>query len=547
MSAHRILLAGIVFAAFLVGSHEPSSAQWAADGAPVCVLGGTQQNVRAAADGSGGAILVWEDARVGAPGLYVQRVNSAGVAQWTLNGRFLVASGSRPRIVSDGTGGAIVVWRDNRAGAIGVYAQRLNASGTEQWTPGGVRLSTTFGEPEIALDGAGGVVVAWFAGAQPTRDIYAQRVSGAGAVLWAAGGLVVCRHPQDQLEVDIAADGTGGAILAWLDYRSGTQRVYARRVGAAGDTLWSAMGNAISPGTVATFDPKLAADGAGGAYVTVPDQRVIGQGTHLYVHRVTSAGATQAGWNANGVDLGICFEVEPDQNVIRDSGGGAIVVQIGGGVHHVTPAGTNDWAVNLVQINSLFDAPIAPVLVSNGAGGAVAGWHDFRTQVNYDTYATMVLANGTLAPGCPQGGEVLSDLGGTQSDVAVCADGQGGAIFAWRDGRTDAGDIYALRTTCTSNVGVEPTPAVTGIMLRPETNPALASRRVVLALPDAGLAVVSVLDLAGRVVARHEVPSAGAGPVTIDVDPERRLTPGLYFVRVEHDGAFVTRKATFLR
>src|SRR5262249_34089539 len=47
-----------------------------------------------------------------------------------------------PTIVSDGAGGAIVTWYDNRNGASDIYAQRVSAAGAPQWTANGVALCT---------------------------------------------------------------------------------------------------------------------------------------------------------------------------------------------------------------------------------------------------------------------------------------------------------------------------------------------------------------------------------------------------------------------
>ncbi len=44
-----------------------------------------------------------------------------------------------PRLVSDGEGGAIIIWRDYRSFA-GIYAQRVNSSGHIQWTLDGITL-----------------------------------------------------------------------------------------------------------------------------------------------------------------------------------------------------------------------------------------------------------------------------------------------------------------------------------------------------------------------------------------------------------------------
>ena len=50
---------------------------------------------------------------------------------------------SRPVIVSDGAGGAIIAWWDDRNGSLGIYAQRLDADGNPMWTPNGIQVASS--------------------------------------------------------------------------------------------------------------------------------------------------------------------------------------------------------------------------------------------------------------------------------------------------------------------------------------------------------------------------------------------------------------------
>jgi hypothetical protein len=82
----------------------------------------------------------------------------------TVNVPLCTATGNQnaPASVSDGAGGAIVTWYDNRGGDLDIYAQRLNSAGTPQWTADGVALCAATGDqryPTIASDGAGGAIV----------------------------------------------------------------------------------------------------------------------------------------------------------------------------------------------------------------------------------------------------------------------------------------------------------------------------------------------------------------------------------------------------
>ena len=75
----------------------------------------------------------------------------------------------------------------------------------------------------------GGAIVTWKAG-----DIYAQRVNGSGIVQWTANGVALCTAASDQSGPMIVSDGAEGAIVTWMDERSGATDIYAQRVAASG-------------------------------------------------------------------------------------------------------------------------------------------------------------------------------------------------------------------------------------------------------------------------------------------------------------------------
>src|SRR5207245_658083 len=111
--------------------------QWTADGVALSIAAGDQTNSQLVSDGSAGAIVAWQDYRNGGiPDIYAQRVNAAGVPQWTADGVAICTSAGvqeDPQLVSDGSAGAIVAWEDYRNGGIGdIYAQRVNAAGVPQ-------------------------------------------------------------------------------------------------------------------------------------------------------------------------------------------------------------------------------------------------------------------------------------------------------------------------------------------------------------------------------------------------------------------------------
>jgi hypothetical protein len=200
---------------------------------PVCTAPGDQTYAWGMSDGNGGAFVVWYDMRnsnLGGGGsgidIYVQHVFGSGLvdAGWPVNGLAICTAVGDQMVapmVSDGAGGAIISWTDQRnEGTPGgdIYAQRFSAAGVTLWAPNGVPVCTAAGQqtnPWLTMDGTGGAIIAWQDRRSGESHIYAQRISGTGAAQWAAGGVPVCTVAGNEIFPEIVGDGVGGAIATW--------------------------------------------------------------------------------------------------------------------------------------------------------------------------------------------------------------------------------------------------------------------------------------------------------------------------------------------
>ncbi|MBI2556180.1 MAG: hypothetical protein HYW13_01940, partial [Planctomycetes bacterium] len=112
------------------------NALWVKDGLAVCVEANIQNCAYISSDGSGGAIISWNDNRVSAFDVYVQRIDPKGLAKWNNNGVAVSTAFDTqcfPVTINDGTGGAIIVWQDSRdkdKSYWDVYAQKINGQGS---------------------------------------------------------------------------------------------------------------------------------------------------------------------------------------------------------------------------------------------------------------------------------------------------------------------------------------------------------------------------------------------------------------------------------
>jgi flagellar hook capping protein FlgD len=303
--------------------------QWTANGVLVCNAVGDQGGVSMVQDGAGGVILTWQDDRPGGytHDIYSQRLNAAGAPQWAANGVALcTASGYQVNVgtVPDGAGGAIASWWDYRGADSDIYAQRVNGAGVPQWTADGVQVSTVPGEqiyPASVPDGAGGVIITWVDYRAGNADVYAQKMNGAGIQQWYFDDVPVCTATGGQEIPAIASDGAAGAIIAWFDQRGVFPDVYARRVNAGGTAMWTANGVQLATGGSYKGFPAIATDGAGGAIITWPDHR---SGFHAdaYAQRVSAGGARL--WDADGAAVSAAAGDQTYIKVISDGASGAI-------------------------------------------------------------------------------------------------------------------------------------------------------------------------------------------------------------------------------
>jgi hypothetical protein len=225
------------------------TALWTINGVGMCTATGLQDQLVAAADGTGGVVAAWADSRTGTRDIYAQRVAGTGAVSWTTNG--IVVGGATlsqglPAIAASPLG-IVVAWNDERTLNGQYYAQRLRLDGTPAWTLDGVLVGPSIAintfTTTIGVDGKGGAICAWSDLSGPTADIYAQRIDSSGTFLWGSGGVLVCGTGLDQLEPLVVGDGAGGAYLWWSDQRNGGgDDLYAQRLDNTGTAQWAPDG-----------------------------------------------------------------------------------------------------------------------------------------------------------------------------------------------------------------------------------------------------------------------------------------------------------------
>jgi PKD repeat protein len=310
--------------------NSTGSTLWMTNGVAICTAANNQEYPMLVSDSSGGAIITWQDDRNGSTyNIYSQRVNSSGSTLWTLNGVAICTAGNNqelPTIVSDGSGGAVITWQDERNGNFDIYSQRVNTTGSTLWTLNGVAICTVTNNkesPTIASDTSGGAIITWEdERSGSTYNIYAQRVNSTGSTLWVLNGVVISTAAIEQKLPMIVSDGSGGAVITWEDNRGGNFDIYAQRVNSSGTNLWTLNGVAVCTAANNQEYPTIVSDESGGAIITWQDNRS-GSYINIYAQRVNSNGSTV--WITNGVTICTAANSQEYPTIVNDTSGGAII------------------------------------------------------------------------------------------------------------------------------------------------------------------------------------------------------------------------------
>ena len=503
----RAITVNDVFALRITASGEIAPG-WPACGVRLCTAPGNQDGGMAVSDGHCGAIVFWEDDRSTPTRVYAQRVSGEGTVLWDPAGVGVCSADSEQAGVSaiaDWAGGAILVWHDTRRAPppgplqdypnFDLFAQRLSPTGTRLWDAVGVPVFADSGSRVGGVgitDGAGGAIVRCVDNLRVAT--FAQRLDSTGSRRWGPNG----RPSQSGLMI---SDGAGGAFIAWSEGRYGPDNsdVWLHRVDSEGQFQSPPGGFPVCTSPFNQVLGSIASDGAGGVFLTWYDVRN-GHDWDIYSQRMLASGAVARGWPVNGI-----------------------------------PVCTGP------------DFQIYPAIVSDGTGGAIITWYDHRNlATGYDVYAQHITSPGAIAAGWPTNGVALCTAPGEQVGPVPVTDGAGGMIAYWDDYRGSDVDIYAQHIRANGTLGTIPTgvdipPQPSMALEAPRPNPTAGELFVSFSLSNSGSARLALFDIAGREVLSRDLSSLGPGRHVFNFDVAS-MRSGAYELRLTREGRSLTRR-----
>jgi len=304
---------------------------WGTEGVQVGTIGDTY-NPRAsiAGDGLGGAVIVWQEESDTDTKVRAQRVSAEGRYLW-VNGGVIVSSmagaqGNNHDVIGDGMGNFFVAWDTGSATPdTDVYVQKLDEKGTHMWAEEGILVcqdqatesynpANMQSHPQIAPDVTGGVIVTWHDRRRiMNREVFAQRVSAIGEMLWDENGVWLWNIPEDYfgttsgiLDSAITTDGAGGAVVIWTGYLgsyTSNSATYAQRLSPDGQRLWPDEKVYSDPPFQSQGYARIVSDGQGRFIIgsRVGESSSISKTDSVYAQKIDSHGNRM--WGNEGLEI----------------------------------------------------------------------------------------------------------------------------------------------------------------------------------------------------------------------------------------------------
>jgi hypothetical protein len=460
--------AGDVFAQKLDSN---GNRMWAASGVPLCLADDIQISLNIVPNGNGGAYVIWLDSRnPGGTDIYGTNVQSDGTiaAGWAANGNAIVnEAGDQDSHTfwEDGSGGAIVIWKDSRIPEnADIYMQRISANGTLLWDEGGNLLTGAANDqeqPKMCPDGTGNFIVTWrdkrndFFG-----DIYAQRINLNGNTMW-ANELQVYTGAGVQRNARVESTSDTGAFIVWEDGRNEiaveSKDLYAQKIDINGNKLWDEAGIPVVMALYDQINPRLSHDLNGGLWIIWEDGRIENHPFgDIYVQHLNSNGVAQL--TANG--LAICdatgYQFSP---LIKYSDGSAFAVwgdqrtgSTGIYVQILDSSGNIQLEQNGEMIWYGLDGDALNFKVVPNGSSPILVWEDTRNaSIAIQIYMQIINSNGSFGL-IEDGLPITTQTGSNQANIDVHKENDQDVVAViWEENRSTERKVYAQAVDLNAN------------------------------------------------------------------------------------------------
>ena len=377
--------------------------------------------------------------------IFLMLTSNISISQWSSDpaqNLRVTTTGLLPEIVTDGVGGAYILYKDMPLENVHLYLQRLDKYGYRKFAGNGIRIadSNRFQQQFFNLisDEHYGVIIG-FQDVIFTDDstyyynAHVQRIDSTGQKLWGENGILIDKgHEAQVFIVSLCNDGTGGCYVFWGRYYNRNHKeLWAQRVDKEGHIMWDSSGVMITDQFVSFDYPTnclSAIDGMNGTICHYYDstgaklQRIDSNSNFLWGNGVTPFSkiwwANMKADVSNGVIIAGSYRSTYDENI----GGWRKNI----GAQRIDGDGNKLWGEDGIIVADLIINNSPPEMTINDLENNVIVWNS-KQYNNNNIYAQKIDSTGNLK--WKNGGIFIADAKFGYGKVAT--DYSGGAIIIW--------------------------------------------------------------------------------------------------------------------
>lgn len=319
------------------------------------------------------------------------------------------------RLAASGDGSEFAVWYKTTSQDSRIYATRLADDVSAYWeAPQALTDSVAILDLAIAADAHGNAMVIWIQPDYPNNRLYARRYAhgiGWGAAQTIDDNTGHCALPR------LAADATGNVIVVWQRGTGVSVDIYANRFSATAG--WGST-QLISSGAGSAYNPDIAMNSSGTA-MTIWYQEDAGT-YNAYARRFTSG----SGWEAAQlIESGVADAYLP--RVAIDDAGVALAVWHQPDIYFNRYLPGIGWGVEQIIAGGSVGNPRIAV---NATGKAILTWNQWDPSSPYAGDALVYARKYDPTSGWATARQVTTELGSANAPHAAI-DAQGYATIIW--------------------------------------------------------------------------------------------------------------------
>jgi len=371
-------------------------------------------NPKIAVDGSGNALVVWRQSDGTRFNIWANRFDGRNWGSATLIENDNAGNASGPQIAFNSSDSGLTVWRQYDGTRNSIWSNRFDGT---SWGSAELIESDNAGDafnPQIAVDRSGNALAVWRQSDGARNNIWANRFDGAS---WGSAELIESDNTGDASNPQIAFDSSGNAFAVWQQSDGTRFNIWTNRFNG---TSWASAALIESEDAGDAFSPQIAFDSSGNAFAVWYQSDGIVR--NIWVNRFDG----NSWGSATLIENGAGHASSPQ--ITFDSSGNALAVwqQFDGARNNIWANrfdGSSWGSARLIERDNAGNAS-SPQIVFDSSGNALAVWQQS------DGTLSSVWSNRFDGSSWGSAERVEDNDAGGTSSPQVAVDNSGNALLA---------------------------------------------------------------------------------------------------------------------